>query len=376
MLFSVRDFDLLRLLRWCRYILLSDLQTLFAEAEIENLALMKYIKLHEPSGSVVLTARGNELLDSVFQSLPASTPPSYRPADIGRRLRLSSIALTAYRGGIDLFQTGIDGLSSGPSLFLPAVTRGRGSNPWGNTRIAAIAHLGNLACAFHYVCPDIGKVLLTDELTVFSNSVAALKGKRQALIFAGKSYGDVLAELERNEKSEAGRMVSYGETYRQLRVPVHLLSCDDTGAMQLRIMSTPGYRARLTKAALKTQYQPPPEDFPACDAIFDGLPFLVAADMDLRRIDAAYTAARDRGCPQIVLAALEDQAENFLYARYRDTDKARVFTLTGAALTEVLGAPPALHSPSRSQFLTEKGDVINAPLIQAHRKAVPRHRKK
>lgn len=369
MLFSVRDFDLLRLLRWCRYILLSDLKNLFTGAEIQNLSLMKYIKLHEPSGAVVLTARGNELLDSVFENLPAGTPPSYRPADIGRRLRLSAIAMTAYRGGIDVFQTGIDGLAPGPSLFLPAVARGRGSNPWGNARIAAIAHLGDLSCAFHFVSPGIGKILLTDELTVFSNSIAALKGKRQALIFAAQSYTDVLTELERTEESETGRMVAYGEAYRQLRLPVHLLSCDETGAMQLRIMSIPGYRAKLTKAALKTQYQPPPGDFPACDAIFEGLPFLMAADMNLRRIDAAYAAARERGYSQIVLAALEEQAEALLYRRYRNTGKARVFMLTGPALTEVLGAPFMLHIPSRSQFLTKQGDVIDAPFIQIPRKA-------
>ena len=38
-----------------------------------------------------------------------------------------------------------------------------------------------------------------------------------------------------------------------------------------------------------------------------------------------------------MLAALEAQAEAVLYARYRDTGKARVFTLTDAALQEFLG---------------------------------------
>ena len=57
-------------------------------------------------------------------------------------------------------------------MFLSTLTRERGANPWGSTRVAAIAHLGDLFCAVHYVCPGIGKLSLTDELTAFSNQTA------------------------------------------------------------------------------------------------------------------------------------------------------------------------------------------------------------
>ncbi|MFR9223984.1 MAG: hypothetical protein ACLVKN_20040, partial [Flavonifractor plautii] len=132
---------------------------------------------------------------------------------------------------------------------------------------------------------------------------------------------------------------------------VHLLSCDDTGAIQLQILATPGYRPRLTQAALKSQYVPPPEGAPALDAMFQGLPFVMAADMDLRRIDAALTTAQRMGRPQIALAALKGQAESVLVSRYRDPGLARVFVLTRGALAEALGRPPAPHIPSRMQYL-------------------------
>ena len=131
-------------------------------------------------------------------------------------------------------------------------------------------------------------------------------------------------------------------------------------------MARPSYREGLTRIALKSRYAPPPEDFPQCDALFGGAPFLLAADMDLRRIDAAVDAARERGDGPIVLAALEAQAEAVLYARYRDTGKARVFTLTDAALCEFLGAEAAGRDPSHLPFTTAKGEVIHAPLIKTH----------
>ena len=67
-----------------------------------------------------------------------------------------------------------------------------------------------------------------------------------------------------------------------------------------------------------------------------------------------------------ILAALEAQAEAVLYARYRDTGKARVFTLTDAALKEFLGAEGTGRDPSQLPFTTAKGEVIHAPLIKTH----------
>ena len=103
--------------------------------------------------------------------------------------------------------------------------------------------------------------------------------------------------------------------YRCLQLPVHLLLCDDTGAVQLQIMTVPDYRRKLTQAALKNQYRPPPKDIPAWDALFQGMPFVMAADMDLRRIDAAIQTASANNMKQIAIAALERQAESVLFFR-------------------------------------------------------------
>ena len=191
---------------------------------------------------------------------------SYHKDAVDRRLRLTNLALTAYKGNANIFTATPEELSDSPSLFLSAITRGRGSNPWGSTRVAAIAHLGDLFCAVHYVCPGIGKLALTDELTAFSNQTAQFSDAKRAFIFAGESYKDILAELEADTQADS-KLISYGGAYRCLQLPIHLLSCDDTGAVQLQIMAQPDYRTQLAQAALKEEYQPPPLDVPAWDAI-------------------------------------------------------------------------------------------------------------
>ncbi|MCI9332146.1 MAG: hypothetical protein HFG05_08240 [Oscillibacter sp.] len=364
MLFSERDIAALRLLCWCQYIAPENLRTLLTETERDNLISMKLIRRHEKSGALMLASGGAQLLKRIYGdgAIP-NISPSYRETIIQRRLRLSRLVLTAYRGRANPFAATMAELAESPALFLSALTRDRGTNPWGSTRIAAIARLGNLLCAMHYVCPGIGKLALIDELNAFTNQTARFREVPRSFIFAGQSYRDILAELDASEPGADTKLITYGAAYRCLQLPVHLLSCDDTGAVQLQIMSVPDYRRRLTKAALKSQYQPSLS--PAWDALFQGMPFVMAADMDLRRLDDAVEKARQEGHPQIAIAALEGQAETVLFSRYRDTGKARVFILTDEAISEVTGRPPVPYTPPRTQFLTAEGDVIDAPSFKA-----------
>lgn len=101
-------------------------------------------------------------------------------------------------------------------------------------------------------------------------------------------------------------------------------------------MAVPEYRQRLTRAALQGAYEPPPNNAAAWDAIYRGMPFVLAVDMDLRRIDAALELADTAGCSQIAIAALPGQVDALLASRYRETGRARVFDLTDQALEEVL----------------------------------------
>ena len=364
-LFSERDVAALRLLYWCQYIQKADIERLLSEVEIGNLIGLKLIKNHSASGALILSTKGKEFLLNIYPQDAQDTEQSYHKHVFQRKLRLSKLFLTAYQAAINIFETDI---RLAPALVLSSLSRTAGYNPWGSTRIAAIANLGDTLYAVHYVCPGIGKLALTDELTAFTNQTARFRDARRAFIFAGESYTDILTELAQTDKTNT-KLILYGDAYRCLQLPVYLLSCDDTGAVQLQIMAVPDYRRRLTQAALKNQYQPPPKDTPAWDALFQGLPFVIAADMDLRRVDAAIRTAYDRGIKQIAIAALRGQAETVLFPRYRDMGRARVFVLTDEAISDVTGRPPVPYTPLRTQFMTPKGDVVDAPPFQTRGKA-------
>lgn len=366
MLFSERDIDALRFVCWCQYVMPERLFRIVTKAEAQNLISLGFLKYHEKSGALVLTVKGLSFLQSVFPSGIPVLAQSYHKAAIQRRLRQSVLALTAYCGKVDIFITSPEELSNSPALFLPTITRGHSMNPWGNVRVAAISHLGDLLCAMHYICPGIGKLALTDELSAFNNQTAQIQKAKRAFIFAGESYGDILAELEASASAPDSKLISYGDAYQCLHLPVYLVSCDDTGAVQLQIMAVPDYRQKLTRAALRAQYQPPTN--PGWDSFYKGMPFVVAADMDLRRLDAAIATARQEGFDQIAVAALEGQVDTVLFSRYRETGKARVFALNDETVSEVTGRPPVPYEPPHTQFLTEKGVAVDVPPIQANRK--------
>lgn len=140
-------------------------------------------------------------------------------------------------------------------------------------------------------------------------------------------------------------------------------------------MAVPDYRVKLTRLMLRSAYRPPPEDNAAWDGLYNGHPFVIGADMDLRRIDTAVRTAKQHGCLPIALAALEGQGSAVLLRRYADPGYATVYKVTDHVLAELLGRTPSLYTPPRTQFITEKGDVVDATLIKAPGKAGGPHRK-
>ena len=364
MMLSLRDLDILRLLRWCRMIRSKELCEAFSKDEVMNLSAAQMIRFSDAAKAWLLTPCGNRVLGSAGFVLPTATAPTYREPDIMRRLRLAQIVTTAYAAGVNIFLTKESELQSQPSLFLPFLHRNRGSNPWGSTRVAALLHTGDLMCAIHWVSPNIGCVALTDELTAFQNHTAAIPAKQRAIIFAASSYEEILGELDTVQEKQNTRLQTYREVYDCLKLPLFLLPCNGTGCLQLRIMGAPNYRELLAKIILKKHYVSPPANRAMYDALYQGVPFVMAADMNLRRIDAVVEAAHSDGLSQIALAALPEQVETVLNRRYRETGKARVFTITDAALRELLGSTAPYTSPDLP-FYTSEGSVLDVPPLKA-----------
>ena len=357
------------MLCWCQYVRREDLRAIATDAEIVNLTSFGFIKQHEASGSFVITVRGKQILDALLRGKLPNIKQPYHRAAVERRLRLSRLTITAYRAFVNVFTTRPEELSESPSMFPSSITRDRGYNPWGSTRIAALLRLPDLVAAVHYIAPGIGNIAFVDEVNVLINQSARIKGAEKAFIFTGESYADILEELDEPGRNPDSKKIRYGDAYKVSTFPIYLIPCNDTGAKQLRVMSVPDYRQWFTRSTLQSEYEPPPVDMPDWDAVFRGAPFVMAADMDLRRIDRAIEAARRQGYSTVSMAALEPQAKEVLYPRYVDTGKAKVFVWTPEMEEELFGERLKLRSLETAPYRNAKGEYVNAPLIQADRKS-------
>ena len=259
MIFTTRDLDILRFLRWCRFVQAKDLTGVFSKTEVQNLEILRLIKFYSLAQAYTLTAAGNRLLDAAFPKLPAAVAPAYKAADTIRRIRQAKLMATAYQAGVSVFTPDVSALCE-QAMFLPMIARNRGSNPWGSTRVAALLYTGDLMCAIHWVNPGIGCVALTDELTAFQNHTAAIPAKQRAIIFAASSYEEILGELDTGQEKQNTRLQTYREVYDCLKLPLFLMPCNETGCLQLRIMGTPNYRELLARIILKSHYVPPPAE--------------------------------------------------------------------------------------------------------------------
>lgn len=366
MLLSVSEVDLLRLLRWCRYLPEQEVCSVFSADTVEILLQYRLIGFYRGFGCYVLTQRGNAFLD---EQLPAVLPPAVRPAyqteDYLRRARTARLALTAYRAGLSVFLTDPAVLEENGSCYLTAIARCRGKNPWGSSRMAALLRIGDLVCGAYYVGKGIGGIDLANELGAFRNSTARLKKVVPGLIYTGESYESILSELER-EDDTASKRTSYRDAFQRLTYPVFLLPFGEVGAQQLAMMRRADYRQRMVKAALGNAYRPPPPDRPAWDAIFKGTALVMAADMDFKRIEIAIDSAGKDGLPPPYLVSLKGQ-ERVLLKRYKSKGLAGGVFMFNAEKPEIR-REIGVYTPPDRPFTTEEGGVIRAPLIKDHRR--------
>ena len=200
---------------------------------------------------------------------------------------------------------------------------------FGGCRFSGIGRIGDTAYAVHFI--DENRMCYSTELRLLQNAIHPY-GCHAGLIFARHSYLEAARLLAAEPPEEKARndSVTYREAYEKTSLPVHLLACSDAGAFQLRLMALDDYRSKMAGLLLGKGYQPSDSRIPDSDGLlFDGkarLPFVAAMDMDLKRIDRAYIAAREAGYPRLALGALEPQAKA-LQLLYQVTGKAVVYSV-------------------------------------------------
>lgn len=136
-------------------------------------------------------------------------------------------------------------------------------------------------------------------------------------LFCGESYGSIYRSLVgAYEENGTRRKQGYAGLFRQSRF-AYLLPCDGLGAVQLHLMSMPGFKAKLAPMLGDDAGNITGQDMPDCDFMDPHyhLPARIMLDMELCRVPYAAWQAQKAGYNGLVLAAFETQ-KRFLEQLY------------------------------------------------------------
>ena len=350
-----RDIELLRLAgkyRWLPYKGLGKFGFGSGLAdEIGILSTAGLMKISQDKSYIRPTPQGCRiLLNHGHDYGPGSDRPYTSVSSLRRRLEVSSIMLTALRAGIDVLLDDIEALSRQPSFFPAFDLRNGGTNMMSAASCAGFGHWGDKGYMLQYVSPESCGMYLTNELTQLRNMSAIFDPALNAplaMIFAGPRYGDVYKQLTANTPSARHGKHSfydYWDVYRKTDMPIHLLSCDETGAGQLALMRQPDYNARIARAALGDAWIPYDEQIPDADGCLGGDPLVIAADMDVRRVQRVCAAARELGRGKVMIAAFKSQINEFYAEILPDDSFIKRLSISQPILDKAFGNGFSLYS--------------------------------
>ena len=349
-----RDIELLRLTGRYRQIPLGVLFRLGFSGLEDEAALLSAAGLVKPSRDgkyMRLSVAGYEILRRFgFDYGAGSDKPYTNASALRRRLDVASVALTAHRAGIDTLPDNIDALSIQPA-FIPAFGLRTGeSNLMNAASCIGFGHWGGKGYMLQYVSPDSPGMYLTNELRHFHNLSSIFSGGLNtpfAMIFAGPGYAEVYRQL--NDKAASKRhgkhgFCDYRDVYKRSDMPIHLLSCDEDGAMQLAVMRQPGYTTKIAKTALGSDWSPADTDIHEADGSVRSSPLVIAVDMDVRRALRVCETARNLGRPEVLIAALRGQIDGFYKHILPKDDRVRLLCIDRAVLDDSFGKGFSLNA--------------------------------
>lgn len=280
-----------------------------------------------------LTGEGYDLLSRCgYAYVPAGKRPYAGSAALRRRFETGSVLLGCSRAGIEAIDQ-VEDLCRQP-VFLPAYAlRTGGRNLMNAATCIGFGHWNDTAYMLHYAGPETPGLYLNNELSRL-HGLASVFDQRldtpMEAIWVGESYGALHQMLSvHTPSSRHGKQgfVDFWQAYDHMGIPVHLLSFDDAGVMQLAIMREPDYRSRLAKAALGGRLTPSDDSVPDTDGQVDGCPLVIAVDMDLKRIAAVCKYARLQGRREVLVAALVEQMKGLLVPLLQKEGNARALRI-------------------------------------------------
>ena len=254
LLFTTAEIDWLKIGAVCK-----DLPPDIWTQTTQTLLRLGLIRPNRQGTSYRLAPAGYELLDRI--GFPYARDKTYRcdPAVIQRRVQTAELMLFLDRLGADVFLQSPADKKEALSFLPSAMLRQKAaSNILGNTKLYGFLYAAETVFVPYRITEDDRGLYAQNEERIFHvNSL--LCGKMPHVVYTGAGSLDELMNIltVQRPKSRKDHTDSYLSAMQRFSCPVCLVPLSDNGLRQLRIMTVPGYRKKLCRYLLGSQYGKP-----------------------------------------------------------------------------------------------------------------------
>ena len=373
-IFSTAEIELLRLAGWFKGLPSSLSErfgsSIFAPAGIGALEALHLLYHSRERRQYRLTPLGWAFLAGIGFPYPQDAKYVSDPAKTRRREQAAKVMFTFHQAGFDVFRDRLEDLNR-PGVFLSTEAmqrslRRQNTKVWNGLRMCGVGRLGTCGCLVHFT--DQRGMYFVNEMTRFRQAAA---GCSQIIsVYAADRYTDaawwLLHEPPAGETKHKRDWTSFCTAAKMVQMPLHLLECSDAGAVQLLVMGTPDYRERIARLVLSNAYRPPPSGLPDTDATLDGIPLVVAMDMDIKRLQRACQTAFGAGLSRLSIVAFPEQLET-LAELFGATGQVDFYQVEKEQVSDALKL--RLHAPGREPFGRKEGGYLDVSDIPKRKKA-------
>lgn len=319
------DIVLLKLITWSNYFP-KDLHLsypnypLFSQRRYMDLVYRKFIYLTKNKKSYSITKKGIQLLQEDYGFSFNERIYTSRSDIFKRRHQDSYINTTMFAAGISIFNLSPKKLAYPFTYFSALLARNKQAlvKYLSSTRFIGVLSTHNYYYMIFYVDDEMDNLIhLVNELKSFHNIISQDNQKPLAMIFANKSYGNLINSLkETPQRQNQFKAINYRTVFDKTNLPIIFLETSSHGALQIRILSQQNYRQRLLQKILGVNELNLVAKIPQADCAFpygDKGVAILGIDMDIKRIKSVIQMANNEN-EKVHIFALEYQNKILLDA--------------------------------------------------------------
>ncbi|MBO4949562.1 MAG: hypothetical protein J6E38_00930 [Clostridia bacterium] len=290
MIFDTRDFGVLNLCGLCRYIP-SDLwryydSELFTATAMFTLEERGYIKMQSNGESYKLTYKGREALAEMGYTYSEDMRLDLKRPAYRRRLKNAHCNVTMHLAGIDVFCRNTSELAEKDIGYLSSLmVRTSRNKSLAGTRFLGILKIGETASVVYYIENEEDWIIPGYEKETFASLISTVRSvNKTKLILAGKSLEElwkVTHPQNQSEKLPRG-MTRFDRALEELGYDYSLVPLGRDGVAQLSLLRSWGYRESIANGLGYVDIIP--SQLSMCDGMKDGVPCIIAVDVNIRRL--------------------------------------------------------------------------------------------